>query len=55
MDSMREDQNGNVYALLANGNVLELVPEPGMIGVVTMLIPFSSRRLRLRGSRGLIR
>jgi glucose/arabinose dehydrogenase len=50
LDSMGEDQNGNVYALLANGNVIQLVPEPTALGIIAIMIPVSLRRLRFRGS-----
>jgi hypothetical protein len=46
---MGEDQNGAIYALLANGNVIQLVPEPTALGLL-VLLPFSLRRLRFRGS-----
>ena len=46
MDSLGEDQNGDIFALLANGNMLELVPEPTVIGLVAMLGAISMRRRR---------
>jgi hypothetical protein len=46
LDSMGEDQNGAIYALLANGNVIQLVPEPGTCGLLVVLVSLSFRRLR---------
>jgi glucose/arabinose dehydrogenase len=47
MDSVGEDQNGNIYALMASGNVIELVPEPTATGAASMLLLLTRRRRRL--------
>ncbi len=44
--SYGQDQAGNLYALLGNGNVVELIPEPAAICVLGMVMPFFVRRKR---------
>jgi glucose/arabinose dehydrogenase len=46
MDSLGIDQNGDIFALLANGNMLELIPEPTAMSVLAAGAFLLKRRAR---------
>jgi glucose/arabinose dehydrogenase len=44
MDSLGEDQAGNIFALMANGNIIQLIPEPASLGAIAALWGLMRRR-----------
>jgi glucose/arabinose dehydrogenase len=42
--SFGEDQNGDLYAMFANGQILKFVPEPDALAAIVLLLPLLRRR-----------